>query len=118
MQMPIRATLVCVGFGLCLSGGVRDLHAQDHASGDPTHVLVTCSDSPTPGRRTPGTDCAVLAHKRFTSLPSGILVIRLETFPNRPAAREAETPSSAVVEAADRVWLISLAAKGSRSPNA
>jgi quercetin dioxygenase-like cupin family protein len=79
---------------------------------------VGCDDSPTPGKRPPNTDCAVLAHKNFDALPPGPLVWRFENFPTTDAAQRASTPASAVVEAGGKVWLLTLAAKGVRSKGA
>jgi mannose-6-phosphate isomerase-like protein (cupin superfamily) len=59
-----------------------------------------------------------LALKRFTVLPRGILVLRLETFSTTGAAQQAATPVSAVVEAAGKVWLFTLGPKGERSQGA
>jgi quercetin dioxygenase-like cupin family protein len=88
-------------------------------AGDP-HVAgaVACADSPTPGKRPPNLDCAVLLHKNFDVLPPGPLVWRFENFATTEAAHGASTPASAVVEAVGKVWLITLAAKGGRSKGA
>jgi hypothetical protein len=87
--------------------------------GDP-HVpgAVGCGDSPTPGKRPPNTDCAILVHKNFDALPPGPLVWRFENFPTTDAAQRASTPASAVVEAGGKVWLLTLAAKGVHSEGA
>ena len=87
--------------------------------GDP-HVpgAVACNDSPTPGKRPPNTDCAVLLHKTFGILPPGPLVWRFENFSTTDAAQRAATPASVVLEAAGKVWLLTLAAKGDRSKDA
>ena len=87
--------------------------------GDP-HVpgAVGCNDSPTPGKRPPNLDCTVLLHKNFDTLPLGPLVWRFENFPTTEAARAASTPASAVVEAAGKVWLLTLTAKGGHSKGA
>jgi hypothetical protein len=84
------------------------------------HVLgaVGCDDSPTPGKRPPNTDCAVLVHKNFDALPPAPLVWRFENFPTTQAALGASTPVSAVVEAGGKVWLLTLAARGGRSKGA
>lgn len=79
------------------------------------HALVPCGDSPTPGKRPMNMDCAVLARKQFTVLPKGPLVLRLENFLTIEAAQQAGTPASAVVEAAGKVWLLTLGSKGERS---
>jgi hypothetical protein len=73
--------------------------ADDKATGHIQHELVTCPDSPTPGKRPKNMECAVLAHTRFTKLPSGTLFLRLEIFSTSERAQAAATPSSAVVEA-------------------
>jgi quercetin dioxygenase-like cupin family protein len=87
--------------------------------GDP-HMLgvVACTDSPTPGKRPPNVDCAVLLHKSFDRLPPGPLVWRFENYSKLNEARRASTPASVVVEAVGKVWLITLAAKGTRSKEA
>jgi uncharacterized protein (TIGR02246 family) len=76
---------------------------------------VGCADSPTPGKRPPDADCAVLLKKQVPSLPPGPLVWRFENFPTTEAAHGAETPASVVVEAAGKVWLLTLASKGGHS---
>lgn len=86
---------------------------NSHVSG-----AVGCDDSPTPGKRPPNTECAVLLHKNFDTLPPGPLVWRFENFPTTDAAQRAATPASAVVEAGGKVWLLTLAAKGVRSKGA
>jgi quercetin dioxygenase-like cupin family protein len=79
---------------------------------------VGCDDSPTPGKRPPNMDCAILAHKNFDALPPGPLVWRFENFPTTDAAQRASTPASAVAEAGGKVWLLTLAARGVRSKGA
>jgi len=79
------------------------------------HGAFACIESPTPGKRPPGTDCAVLLQKKFSSLPHGPLVWRFENFPTVKAAQGVSTPASVVVEAAGKVWLLTLAPKGGRS---
>jgi quercetin dioxygenase-like cupin family protein len=56
-----------------------------------------------------------LASKQFTKLPKGILFLRVETFSTREAAQRAETPASALVEWAGKIWLLTLAPKSGRS---
>jgi len=89
-------------------------------TGGNPHVpdAVGCDDSPTPGKRSLNTECAVLVHKNIDALPPGPLVWRFENFPTVDAAQRASTPASAVVEAGGKVWLLTLAAKGSRSKGA
>src|SRR6516164_9021120 len=79
------------------------------------HGAVACIESPAPGKRPAGTDCAILLQKKFSSLPPGPLVWRFENFPTEQAAQDASTPASVVVEAAGKVWLLTLTAKGGRS---
>jgi hypothetical protein len=79
------------------------------------HSAVPCGDSPIPGKRPANWDCAVLARRQFSSLPSENLVLRVESFPTREAAEPAATPASVVVEAAGKVWLLTFAKKGERS---
>src|SRR5215469_11714284 len=76
------------------------------------HGAVACIESPTPGNRPLNADCAILLQKKFSSLPPGPLVWRFENFPTVKAAQETSTPASVVVEAAGKVWLLTLAAKG------
>ena len=76
---------------------------------------VACIDSPTPAKRPLNADCAILLQKKLSSLPPGPLVWRFENFPTVKNAQDASTPASVVVEAAGRVWLLTLAAKGGRS---
>jgi quercetin dioxygenase-like cupin family protein len=92
--------------------------AQTDAGNPHVTGAVGCDDSPTPGKRPPNLDCVVLVHKNFDVLPPGPLVWRFENFPTTETARGASTPSSAVVEAAGKVWLLTLGAKGGRSKGA
>ena len=79
------------------------------------HGAVACIESPTPGKRPPSADCAILLQKKFSSLPPGPLVWRFENFSTVKAAQDASTPASVVVEAAGKVWLVTLAGKGGRT---
>lgn len=79
------------------------------------HGAVACIESPTPGKRPPNAQCAILLQQKFSSLPSGPLVWRFENFPTVRAAQDASSPASVVVEAAGKVWLLTLAAKGGRT---
>jgi len=79
------------------------------------HGAVACIESPTPGKRPTSADCAILLQKKFSSLPPGPLVWRFENFSTVKAAQDVSTPASVVVEAAEKVWLLTLAAKGGRS---
>jgi hypothetical protein len=103
-------------FGLCFAVVAPCSALAQMNPGNP-HMpgAVACIDSPTPGKRPPGTDCAVLLQKKFSSLPPGPLVWRFENFPTSKAAQDASTPASVVVDAAGKVWLITLGAKGDRS---
>jgi len=56
-----------------------------------------------------------LAVKPFTTLPNGVLFLRFETFSAKNDAERTETPASAVVEWAGKIWLITLGPKGQRS---
>jgi len=56
-----------------------------------------------------------LAVKQFKSLPKGVLFLRLENFSTREAAQRAETPASALVEWAGKVWLLTLGPRKERS---
>jgi hypothetical protein len=57
----------------------------------------------------------VFAAKQFTKLPKGTLYLRFENFPTREAAYQVETPVSASLEWAGKVWLLTLGPKGERS---
>jgi len=89
--------------------------AQMNPSDVHEHGAVACIESPTPGRRPPNADCAILLQKQFSTLPPGPLVWRFENFATKKAAQDASTPASVVVEAVRKVWLVTLAAKGGRS---
>jgi quercetin dioxygenase-like cupin family protein len=89
--------------------------AQINPSEVHEHGAVACIQSPTPGKRPPNTDCAILLQKKFSELPPGPLVWRFENFPTAKAAQDASTPASVVVEAAGKNWLLTLAAKGGHS---
>jgi hypothetical protein len=77
--------------------------------------IVQCPDSPTPGTRPSGMECAILVHKRITALPPGPTVWRLETFPSVEAARRFESPRSVIVTAASKIWLMTLGPRRERS---
>ena len=79
------------------------------------HGAVACIESPIPGKRPPSAECAILLQKKVSSLPPGSLVWRFEDFPTLKAAQDAGTPASVVVEAAGKIWLLTLGAKGGRS---
>ena len=117
MLLPVRNFL----FAACMSAifvsaqPATAQSADDKVAGHTQHELVTCPDSPTPGKRPNNMECAVLAHTRFSKLPSGTLFLRLETFSTSERAQAAATPSSAVVEAMGKIWLLTLGNKGQRS---
>ena len=102
--------------GLCFAVIAPASSVAQMNPGDP-HMAgaVACLDSPTPGKRPSSTDCAILLHKNFATLPAGPLVWRFENFLTTEAAQGAATPASAIVEAAGKVWLLTLAARGGRS---
>ena len=79
------------------------------------HNVVPCDDSPIPGKRPANWDCAILARRQFSSLPPDAVVLRVESFPTREAAEPVATPTSIVVEAVGKVWLLTFARKGERS---
>ena len=110
MKRFVLCACICSGAISC-SSAVAQMN-----QGDPhVHGAVACLDSPTPGKRPPKTDCAILLHKNFPTLPTGPLVWRFDNFPTTNAALDASSPASAVVEAGGKVWLLTLAAKGDRS---
>jgi len=76
---------------------------------------IRCKDSPTPGIRPVGMECALLARKQIDSLPPDPIVWRVETFASQTAARRAEAMTSIVVSAGGRIWLVTLATKGQRT---
>jgi quercetin dioxygenase-like cupin family protein len=99
-------------FTLILTGSALAQMKQQVAL---AHHDVVCNDSPIPGKRPANTECAILVRKQFTSLPPGPVVLRLETFPTTEMAQHAATPASAVVQAAEKVWLLTLGSKGEQS---
>ena len=56
-----------------------------------------------------------LAVEPFTTLPKGVLFLRLENFSTTKAAEDAATSASAVVEWAGKIWLFTLGSMGVRS---
>ena len=60
----------------------------------------------------------VLAVKSFTTLPKGVLFLRLENFATTSDAQNAATPASAVIAWAGKIWLLTLGPKGGRSSGA
>jgi uncharacterized protein (TIGR02246 family) len=97
------------------SWGPPPTSQQEKPAAASDHHLVGCPDSPTPGKRPPGEGCAIIAHKIFTALPKSPIVLRLENFPTTEAAQNSATPTSAVVEAVGKVWLLTLGSQGERS---
>jgi quercetin dioxygenase-like cupin family protein len=89
--------------------------AQTNSPDGHEHGALACNESPTPGKRPPNIDCAALVHVKFSVLPPGPLVWRFEKFPTKQAAQTAAAPTSAVVEAAGKIWLLTLSSKGVRS---
>lgn len=110
--MPRFLLSACICFAAIVPGSA---FAQMNPSDLHEHGAVACDESPTPGKRPPNVDCAILVRKKFSSLLPGPLVWRFENFPTTKAAQDAGTPASVVVEAAGKVWLLTLASKGGRS---
>src|SRR5689334_17968480 len=100
----MRSIVLCVAvsFVLIVSRLVAKQTAQDHPPVHADQVVGTL------GARE-------LAVKRFMTLPKGILFLRLENFSTKEAAQRAETPASAVVEWAGKVWLLTLGPRKERS---
>lgn len=96
----MRSIVLCVGvlFVLIVSRLVAEQTAQDHPLVHADQVVAR-----------------ELAVKRFTTLPKGILFLRLENFSTKEAAQHAETPASAVVEWAGKIWLLTLGPRRERS---
>jgi quercetin dioxygenase-like cupin family protein len=117
MLLPVRDFLfaACMSSILVSAQPATAQSADDKATGRTHHELVMCPDSPTPGKRPDNMECAVLAHIRFTELPSGTLFLRLETFSTNERAQAAATAFSVVVEAMGKIWLLTLGNKGQRS---
>lgn len=59
-----------------------------------------------------------LAEKKVPGLPAGDLFWRIETFPARTDAEAAANEWALVAEAAGKVWLFTLGARGGQSPGA
>jgi hypothetical protein len=100
----MRSIVLCVAvsFVLIVSRLVAKQTAQDHPPVHADQVVGTL------GARE-------LAVKRFMTLPKGILFLRLENFSTKEAAQRAETPASAVVEWAGKVWLLTIGPRKERS---
>ena len=110
MMHPLRSACLC--FALITPGW---LLAQVKPSDGHEHGSVLCNESPTPGKRPANMDCAIIAKTKFSSMPAGPLVWRFENFVTKEAAQGVATAASVVVEAAGKVWLLTLASKGGRS---
>ena len=110
--MPRLLLSGCISVILIAPGAAL---AQVKPSDIHEHGAVACIESPTPGKRPPSADCAILLQKKFSSLPPGPLVWRFENFSTVKAAQDASTPASVVVEVAGKVWLVTLAGKGGRT---
>ena len=89
--------------------------AQMKPSDAHEHGSFACNESPTPEKRPPNLDCALLVTKKLSSLPAGPLVWRFENFATKETAQGAAATASVVVEAAGKVWLLTLSSKGDRS---
>jgi mannose-6-phosphate isomerase-like protein (cupin superfamily) len=100
---------------VCCAWSAPSQPQQQPAADTGGHHLVACPDSPNPGKRPAGSDCAFVARQTFATLPKEPIVLRVETFPTTGAAEDAATPASAVVQAAGKIWLLTLATQGERS---
>lgn len=93
-------------------------HARDippsNVEATKTHV-IQCPDSPVTGQRPANMECAILVRKTFPQLPQAPVVWRLETFRSMRAVQQAQTDASVVVQAAGKIWLMSLSKPGQRS---
>jgi hypothetical protein len=98
-MMWSRVLFACIPSALILSNVAVAQTTQDHPS-DHRLQLV--------GARQ-------LAVKPFSTLPKGVLFLRVENFSTTEAAHRKETSASAVVEWAEQVWLLTLGPKGERS---
>ncbi|SRR5713101_354009 len=107
--------LACTSLILILTSLSLAQTGQEKPTMDSAHHLLSCGDSPTPGRRPASANCAILGHNHFVSLPEEPIALRLEIFPTTEAAHRTASPASAVVEAAGKVWLLTLGSKGERS---
>ncbi len=56
-----------------------------------------------------------IAEKKISQLPAGPLYWRIDTFPTLDQARAAAGPTALAAEAAGKVWLFTLGAKGQSS---
>ena len=100
--MRSRVVTASMSLVLILSGRVVVRTIQDRPP-EHDHPLVGL-----PGARQ-------LAVKPFTTLPQGVLFLRLENFSTTKAAQDAATPASALVEWAGKIWLLTLGPQGERS---
>jgi hypothetical protein len=100
----MRSIVLSVGVSsvLIVSSFAAAQTVQEHPADDANQVVGTL------GARE-------LALKQFTSLPKGTLFLRLENFSTKEAAHLAETPASAVIEWAGKVWLLTLGPRRERS---
>ena len=89
--------------------------SQAASSSAPDHHLVGCPDSPTPGKRPADAPCAIVARTVFAALPKEPLVMRVETFETKAAADRMALASSAVIQAAGKIWLLTIDTQGKRS---
>ena len=100
MRFLVRSARMSLMVSLSACIGAQTV--QDH-SADHNHPAATL-----PGVRQ-------LALKPFAELPRGVLFLRLENFPTAKAAQDMATPTSAVVDWAGKIWLLTLGPKGARS---
>jgi hypothetical protein len=112
-----QIVLVSAAILACNAGMAREHRpdGQTEQSSPTDHHLVGCPDSPIPGKRAQGMDCAIIARTLFDTMPRGSLVLRVENFPTRDEAQKAAASTSSVVEARNRIWLLTLDVKGHRS---
>jgi len=74
--------------------------------------------SPSTAQEQPKFEIKPVAEKKLKALPPGTLYWRIENLPSLAQAKAAEGPTSTVVEAAGKVWLLTLGPRDGSTPGA
>ena len=93
-----------------LAGASPGLAGTSHT----THA-AQCPPTPISAVKPIGMECAILARTQFTRLPKPPVVFRLETFSTLQSARTSQTAAGAIVRAAGKIWVVSVATRGQSS---
>jgi quercetin dioxygenase-like cupin family protein len=113
-QFVMRTTLRTPGF--VAGAALLILAAALHAGAQSTDMAVGCIPESERGGFTYG--CFILAADPVGQLDPDMAFWHVETFPTRAAADKARGSRATVVEAFDKVWLLTIARSGAKTPGA